>query len=303
MAEPLAAATPPEPPAAPPPRPEPVPPQQPAAASISAISIKIPPFWPADPLVWFAQVDAQFATKNITNERTRFDHVVAALSNEFATEIRDIILNPPAANAYSTLKDLLIKRTAASERKRLQLLFTSEELGDRKPTQLLRRMQHLMGDSAGPNPDNSLLRELFLQRLPGHVRMVLASSGDDVPLTTLAEMADKMLEVAQPPVSAITASAMPLAPPPPPLSSPPNMASEVAQLRSEVSALRQLIASLQLSSNQPSSSTSRPRSRSTSRASSPNPTPGYCWYHHRFGSKARKCTSPCSWKGNEQASC
>lgn len=269
----------------------------PVPASVAAVSVKIPPFWPADPLVWFAQVEAQFATRNITNQRTRFDHVVAALSNEFATEVRDIILNPPEADAYSRLKDLLIKRTAASERKRLQLLFTSEELGDRKPTQLLRRMQQLLGDSAGPQPDNSLLRELFFQRLPSHVRMVLASSGDTVSLDTLADMADKMLEAAPPTVSAITSPAV--LPTPPPLSSPAS--TEVAQLRLEVSELRQLISSLQLSPGRPSRSRSRSQPRSNSRASSPGPSSGLCWYHRRFGDKANKCTSPCSWQGNGQA--
>ena len=111
----------------------------PVSASVAAVSVKIPPFWPADPLVWFAQVEAQFATHNITSQRTRFDHVITALFNEFATEVRNIILSPLEVDAYSKLKDLLTKRTAASERKRLQLLFTSEEFGNRKPTQLLRQ--------------------------------------------------------------------------------------------------------------------------------------------------------------------
>ena len=181
----------------------------PVPASVAAVSVKIPPFWPADLLVWFAQVEAQFTTRNITSQRMQFNHVVAALSNEFATEVCDIILSPPDVDAYSKLKDLLIKWTAASERKRLQLLFTSEELGNRKPTQLLRRMQQLLGDSAGPQPNNCLLRELFFQRLPSHVRMMLASSGDTVSLDTLADMADKMLEVAPPSVSSLTSPATP----------------------------------------------------------------------------------------------
>ena len=114
--------------------------QPPASSTISAVAIKIPPFWPADPQLWFAQVEAQFNTRNITAERTRFDYVVASLAPEFSLEVRDLILAPPDRHPYSTLKDQLIKRTAASEQRRLQQLLTAEELGDRKPTQLLCRM-------------------------------------------------------------------------------------------------------------------------------------------------------------------
>ena len=162
-------------------------------ARVAAVSIKLPPFWPSDPQILFAQVEAQFATRGITAQRTMFDYIIANLSPEYATEIRDLILRPPGENPYDKVKEQLIKRTAASEQRHLQQLFSTEELGDRKPTQLLRRLQQLAGDTPGL-PDGTFLRELFLQRLPANVRMVLASTCDDTPIEDLAQLADKIVE-------------------------------------------------------------------------------------------------------------
>ena len=106
--------------------------------------------------------------------QTRFDYVITSftVSPEVATEVRDLILKD---TPHSVLKEQLIKRTAAFEQRRLQQLFHAEELGDHKQSQLLRRMQQLLGDRAGVT-DGTFLRELFLQRLSSNVRMVLAST-------------------------------------------------------------------------------------------------------------------------------
>ena len=137
-----------------------------------------------------------FACRRITSQRSKFDYIVSSLSPKFSAEVRDLLLSPPAENSYSVLKAQLTKRTTLSEQRKLEQLFTGEELGDRKPTQLLRRMQQLLGDH--PGFDASFLRELFLQRLPPNVRMVLASSPEGTTLDQLAEMADKVMEVASP---------------------------------------------------------------------------------------------------------
>lgn len=176
-------------------------PEAPAPMAVAAVSVKLPPFWPTDPEVWFAQVEAQFTTKGITAQKTKFDYIISSLSPEFAMEVRDLLLKPPAENPYQKLKNQLIKRTAASEQRKLQQLISGEELGDRKPTQLLRRMEQLLGDKLGAPESNSFLRELFLQRLPANVRMVLASADASMELDKLADMADKVMEVATPTVA------------------------------------------------------------------------------------------------------
>lgn len=144
--------------------------ERPASAlAVAAVSIKIPPFWPTNPEVWFAQVEAQFTTIDVTTHKTRFAYVISSLSPQFATEVRDLLLKPPAETPCDVLKAELIKRTAASEQRKLQQLISGKELGNRKlmQTQLLRRMQQLLGDKLGMSTDaNTFLRELFLQRLP-----------------------------------------------------------------------------------------------------------------------------------------
>ena len=100
--------------------------------------MKISPYRTSDPQLLFVQVEARFAARGITAQCTMYHHVVGSLSPEIATEIRDILLKPPEDHPYGVLKQKLIERTAASEKCCLQQLFTVENLGDRKPTQLLR---------------------------------------------------------------------------------------------------------------------------------------------------------------------
>lgn len=113
---------------------------------VAAVNLKHPPFWLSDPEVWFAQVESQSTTHGITAQTTSYNYVAWALSPEFATEVRDLILHPPADQPYDKLKQQLVKHTADTQECRLQQLFHAVELGDRKPMQLLWRMQELHGD-------------------------------------------------------------------------------------------------------------------------------------------------------------
>ena len=134
---------------------------------------------------------------------------------------------------------------------------------------------------------NSFLRELFLQRLPANVRMVLASVDASMSLEKLADMADKVLEVATPSVAAIQN--------PDPV--PAADSSEVALLRQEVTRLAALIESMS-----PRSRSRTPKSRHPATPTpSPAPQESLCWYHTKFGAGATKCKEPCSWTLNSMA--
>ena len=125
---------------------------------------------------------------------------VGSLSPETATEIRDLLLKPLEDCLSDILEQKLIEHTAASEQRRLQQLFTAEDLGDRKPMQLLRQMQQLLGEKA-VTMDGSLIKELFMQRLLTNVCMVLVAASEKTPLEELAALADKIMEVALPSIA------------------------------------------------------------------------------------------------------
>ena len=41
----------------------------------AAVSVRLPPFWPANPQVWFVQVDARFSKRGITTLRTKYQEI------------------------------------------------------------------------------------------------------------------------------------------------------------------------------------------------------------------------------------
>ena len=250
-------------------------------AEAAAVSIKLPPFWPADSQLWLTQVEAQFAIRNIVSQQTKFYHIVGSLSPEVATEVRDIILRPDAEAPYDKLKEALLKRTAVSEQKRLQELLNQEEIGERKPSQVLRRMQQLAG---GQDFDKKLMKSLFLGKLPKSVQQILAAAGDQIEITELANMADSILDITSEhnQVSEVKSVSPQL--------------NEISELKAEVAELKQMISEM------------RVKPRSLSRGRSPYRRPRdssrypLCWYHYTFKEKSNKCEQPCSWEsGNAKA--
>lgn len=261
-------------------------------AELFRVGIRVPPFWPEKPSIWFAQIEAQFNIARITDDNTKFYYVLAHLDGKYSATVEDIIENPPATAKFDKLKSELIKRLSLSRQKKVKQLLQSEELGDRKPSQFLRHLQQL----AGPNMPDDFITDVWTSRLPHNLQTIIASQSN-LPLQDLADLADRVHDIAPAsPQLAATTSISRLE------SAIDVMARQITELTKQVSALTNAGHSR---SRSRSRRTSRDDNRTSSRTRSQSSYRKFpvCWYHHKFGSQANKCQTPCDYKaGNAQGS-
>lgn len=260
------------------------------------VGVRVPPFWPEEPAVWFAQLEGQFVLSGITSDSTKFYHVIGQLEPQFASEVKDIILSPPDTNKYDKLKTELIRRLSVSQEQKTRQLMLHEELGDRKPTQFLRHLRNL----AGPTVPDDFLRPVWCGRLPSNIQTIVASQ-PKLSLDDVAELADRIQELA-PTTRNVASTSYERT-----TDTTSGLIERVEELAQQVEALLK-VDNLRRQGREPtrryrSESRGASRSKSWQRASfhTVPDGPTICWYHYRFGSNADKCVKPCTFKsGNIQ---
>ncbi|XP_018375211.1 PREDICTED: uncharacterized protein LOC108768977 [Trachymyrmex cornetzi] len=151
--------------------------------------IRLPTFWKNRPTLWFVQLESQFNTYRVRSDEIKYNAVIRHLDEPTMVTVTDILENPPATDKYKQLKEALIARFTDSKEKQMRTLLMGIELGDKKPSQLLREMKTL----AGENATEGLLRTLWLQRMPARIHEMLLIF-DSATLDKLAECADKLNE-------------------------------------------------------------------------------------------------------------
>jgi hypothetical protein len=241
------------------------------------VAVRVPPFWTEMPDLWFAQIEAQFKRMRVTSEDTKFTIIVSQADPQLLSSVGDIIRRPPTKDPYTVLKRRALERYTDSEQTRLRKLIGHSDLGDRRPSELLREMERTAGEAY----DATFIRSLWIQRLPANIRAGLATRPDD-PTEKLANTADRLHEIYDTEVAAMQTK---------PNTATPNDVQE--QIRDLKKALEKLTREVRDSRNQ---GTSQSRIRKTSRSRD-----GICFYHEKFGAAARKCQKPCTHKdsGNE----
>lgn len=252
------------------------------------VSIKIPPFWPARPEVWFYQVEAQFKLNLITSEDTKFNYLVSQLEPKFVENIWDIVTST-STTKYTESKTRLFSLFQESESLRMKRLITGIELGTMKPSQLLQKLRTV----ATADVSDNLLKTLWLEKLPESIRNILVVSEEDV--NKLATMADKIADM-----SSRTEVCSNLA-----STSTPKSSPSVDELIQSIKSLEMQVASMR--SERQGRSSVRNHFRKGSRSKSRkryDPNGKLCFFHFRFGKKClpEKCIQPCSWKQSENSS-
>ncbi|CAE1331522.1 unnamed protein product [Acanthosepion pharaonis] len=248
---------------------------------MSAAVAPFPPFHEGNIKNWFLQMEAIFTVRRITDQKTKFGHVVAVLPPAIVDEVSDFLEAVPEVEPYARLKEAILRRMGRTEESLIRELFSNLTCDGRTPSQLLRYMKSRLGKNTMAD---SILKSLWLDRLPTTITQILASMSENTSIDQLADAADRIfsqLDNQTMPVHSAEATR-----------DHSSLEKTVEDLQRQVKDL-----TLALKSQGRSRFPSRRRFRSRPRSSSRNKdaTPTMCYYHRRFGSAAHHCTKPCSY--------
>lgn len=218
--------------------------------------------------LWFVQMQCWFDLNQVRSDNSKYNMVVAHLKGDVLAQVEDVLRAPPAQEKFNAIKNALVSRFADSERTRVHKLVSGITLGDKKPSHLLQELRR-----ANVGNDETLLKTMWLSRLPTSAQATLSIAHGT--LQEVANLADIVIETLRIGNHGIVAQVGQAAQ----YNGTPNdnrvdeLIKVIAELKAEV----------------------RTRGRSQSRASGggrdKTPAKEYdiCWFHYKFGAKAKKC--------------
>lgn len=284
-------------------------------ATIREIKLTVPDFRSLDAETWFAVLEMEFDSHGITADQDKYSQVIPRLPAETIQLVKHIILSA-SSKKYLKIKDITLNESRPSTRARLEQLFQTAQLGNRKPSSLLRELrQH--ADPAIVT--ESLLQEIWIQRLPNTMQGILAASTFK-DLDQMAATADAIFDRTFPTVALVSAQPHPQATGSNSLteqeqdietltqrlaqvkvrrrSPEPQWRQEIDNLKQDLSDIKRLLRDKPRNSSQ--FRDTRPQGRSYRH---PEEQSSVCWFHGRFGPAATRCRPPCAYKtkrsGNE----
>ena len=247
-------------------------------------TISVPTYIESDPAFWFVLLEDEFLRKDFTEDASKYTLLIKFLPTEILLQMKDVIKAAPQGQKYALVKEAIISRTAPSELSRVQKLLGSLQLGDRKPSALLNEMRDCLGTAT---MDESLLREMWIQRLPEDAQNVLTFAKSS-PLSEVASMADELLERRR---SKSTLNAVNQ-------SIPGTSTQTLESLAAQVAELQQSILQLSCSNGRNRPQSHRRSATARRRSPSSNGRP-ICRIHRKYGDNARNCIKPCFYRQHQ----
>lgn len=197
-----------------------------------------------------------------------------------------MIRNPPE-QSYKQFSEALQSRLGTSIEEKLRSVLEAQELGERRPSQFLRHLQELTAPHLN-DTESPLIRQIFMKAMPTSVSPFLQFLPPETDLHTLAGTADRVITtIPRPTVSAVSPTVKHL-----------NGSTDIADT---LATIMKRLDNLELKMKKlPSRSPSNlRRGRSNCRTLSRNAEKAQksgseiCWYHSKYGQKARSCVPPC----------
>uniref|UniRef100_A0A0L8GN52 DUF7041 domain-containing protein n=1 Tax=Octopus bimaculoides TaxID=37653 RepID=A0A0L8GN52_OCTBM len=155
-------------------------------ASNHTTVLKLPQFWLRRDELGSTQVEAQFNVHKITSGLTKYSYTAAALEEDMATRVLDILIQPTATHKYTTLKVRLVDTFWQSEWEAAAKIL-QEDLSDSNLLELIDKMLALVPPGESPS---FLFREVFLRKLPPQVQALITQT-EIKDLWQLAKAPDK----------------------------------------------------------------------------------------------------------------
>lgn len=241
---------------------------------------------------WLIQLEAWFNLNAPITQRNKFDTVVASLPADWIRQISHVVRSPTIGIEYDVLKQALIDNYCDSEQQRIQKFISGIQLGDKKPSHLLNELRDV-----GRVTDESLLRSIWLQRLPPIIRAIAgAVQGSVNEQAAVADVSLEQLTITGSSIMEMTSTKTT------PLSQPHHNAATVpSTVESTIIELTRRVDQLSINGYRHYNNRSRSRNRqskdSQQEATSTKSNSKTCYYHRKFGTKARCCNPPCNFNG------
>ena len=218
----------------------------------------------ADAETWFARAEALFQLRNIKSDAKKSALLIQALPTDlFKILGTDISTTTPS---YDALKGTLLELHGTSTATRAKKIFSyiNTPAGDQSPSMLYKTLQHWMtiprtrSREAG---NLNLIMEIVIQCFPPQARCLFPNYRD---MTV-----EEFLQAAD------------------------NVALQISQQQEFAAALNALNAQNTLNAH-PVEAEPIPSPDTTAAPIIPKSRAPWCYYHDRFGPRARNCIKPCS---------